>query len=121
MIKIQVKLFGIISDTLLDLLTPDQKKSKPDGSFFGMLIGHVSRIHRLGASLGMSPTDIQGCIREVPDSVDGQAYHMLFKWKEKEGRKATVKKLLRALQRTDIPEESYRNDVLDYFNDSDSD
>ena len=99
----------------------DQKKSKPDGSFFGMFIGHVSHIHRLGASLGMSPTDIQGCSEEVPNSIEEQAYHMLFKWKEKEGSKVSVKKLLKAMQCTDIPEESYRNDVLDYFNDSDSD
>ena len=105
----------------MNLLTPDQKKSQPNERFFGGLLGHIPRIHRLGANLGMSHTEIQDCMVEVPESVDGQAYYMLCKWQEKEGRKATVKKLLKALQRTDIPEKSYRNSVLDYFNDSDSD
>ena len=90
---------------MLDLLTPDQK-SQPDERFFGRLLGHIPSIYRLGANLGMSQTEIQHCMVEVPNSVDGQAYHMLFKWKEKE-RKATVKKLLKALHHTDIPEESY--------------
>ena len=118
-IKIQV--FCITPGILLDLLTPDQKKSQPGERFFGRLLGHIPSINRLGANLGMGPTEIQDCVVEVPNSVDGQAYYMLFKWKEKQGRKATVKKLLIALQHTDIPEESYRNAVLDYFNDSDSD
>ena len=91
----------------MDLLTPDQKKSQPDGRFFGRLLGHIPSIYRLGANLGMSQTEIQDCMVEVLNSVDGQAYDMLFKWKEKEERKATVKKLLKALHHTDIPEESY--------------
>ena len=106
---------------MLDLLTPDQKKSQTDGRFFGRLLRHIPCIDNLGANLEMTPTEIQDCIDKAPNSVMRQAHHIFFKWKEKEGRKATVKKLLKALQHTDIPEESYRNAVLDYFNDSDSD
>ena len=106
---------------MLDLLTPDQKKSQPDGKFFGRLLLHIPCVDYLGANLEMTLEEIQDCIDKAPDSVARQVHRMLFKWTEKEGRKATVKKLLKALQYAGIPEESYRNAVLDYFNDSDSD
>ena len=111
----------LFSDTLLDVLTDDQKKFCPDERFLGRIISHVKSIQRLGARLGLTPAEIQDATREVPDSLVGQVYCMLWNWKENAEAKATVYKLLTALDDTDTPEHSYRNGVLDYFNDSDSD
>ena len=111
----------MILDTLLDVLTQNEKKYHPDPRFFGRIIPHVTCIHKLGSNLGFLHTEIQECVREVPDSVAGQVYCMLDKWEKKEGEKATVKKLLQAMQYSCTPENTYRNGVLDYFRDSDSD
>ena len=116
-----VFLFFIILDSLLRVLSSEQLKSTASAVFFGRIIPHVPSIDTLGANLGMMPAELVQCIQESPRSLASQVYCMLLKWKEKEGRNATVKKLLKAMQYSTIAEELYRDAVLDYFDDSDSD
>ena len=110
-----------ILDSLLRVLSSKKLKSTASAVLFGRIIPHVPSIDTLGANLGMMPAELEQCVQESPQSLSAQVYCMLLKWKENEGSKATVKNLLKAMQYSTIPEELYRDAVLDYFDDSDSD
>ena len=81
---------------------------------------HIRRVHSVGASLGLRYAEIKECTREEPNSLNARVHCMLDKWKQKKGSEATVVELLQAMQWSGIPENHYKDSVLDYFNNPDS-
>ena len=78
-------------------------------------------IYFLGVNLDFSQRDVEEFEQSRPGSLPEQALQMLTAWLERPGSRPTVKKLIKSMQRSQIPEEHYRQAVLEFFEDSDSD
>ncbi|KPP64486.1 death domain-containing protein CRADD-like, partial [Scleropages formosus] len=66
-------------------------------------------VHRLGpdwewivVDLGVPVWEVQRCRAEYPLSPHGQALASLVRWRQRSGRRATVRRLLRSLQAADV-------------------
>ena len=66
-------------------------------------------------------TEIEEFEAYRPGEVPTQAIKMLTTWRDRPGRKATVGKLIKAMQRAKIQEHCYKEAVVDFFSDFDSD
>ena len=71
--------------------------------------------------MDFSAREVEAFERSRPGSIPEQAISMLTAWMERPGSRATVQKLIKSMQRSQIPEELYRQAVLEFFEDSDSD
>ena len=105
---------------MLEELTYDQKHICPDERFFVRIECDFETIHTLGINLGFKLEEIEEFVAYSPRSVSTQLLKMLSTWRKQKGTKATFKSLLEAMKRSKIPEHCYKDAVLEFFRDQDS-
>ena len=110
----------MFTDNLLEELSEEQKHHCPKERLFGSIVHGIQNIVSLGLNLGFKYKKVQEFQKTDPSSVVNQAIEMLVFWRgRKKSKRPTLERLVRALQKSWIAEESYREAIKDYFNDSD--
>ena len=113
-----MKLFVFV-DTLLDELTGDQKNSCPGEGFFESIACDLETPYSLGLHLGFKLEEVEEFADYNSQSLPAQVLKMLCTWRRTNGIEATFLKLLQAMQESRIPEQCYKQAVLQYFKDHD--
>ena len=108
-------------DDFLDDLSDDQKNTRPSEMLFGALAPHIPSIHVLGLNLGFTRVNVEQFVSNYPHSVANQAVQLLSSWRSKFYTKATIKRLVKAYQKSELPVECYAQHILAYFKGTDSD
>ena len=105
----------VFVDTLLDELTEEQRHSCPNEYFFAGIAQNFETIYILGANLKFTVAEIEKFEAYRPHSVPTQAIKMLSIWRDRDGIEATVERLIKAMERSRIPEHCYKDSVLEFF------
>ena len=97
------------------MLSKVQGQCCPDEGLFGMLVCHLTNFHVLAVNLGFTWSELEAFRQNHPTSPPTQRLEMLVTWKQRQKEKATLYELLKAFQRSHIPEVCYREQVLEWL------